>query len=82
MGGRAAEEIVFNEHHDRGAATTSSRPPRLARKMVCEWGMSSTLGPVAYGQKEEQIFLGKEIAAAQDYSEETAERSTRRSASS
>ena len=44
----------------------------LARKMVCEWGMSDVLGPIAYGQKEEPIFLGKEIARHKDYSEETA----------
>jgi cell division protease FtsH len=45
----------------------------LARKMVCEWGMSSVLGPLAFGKREEQIFLGREIASHQDYSEETAQ---------
>jgi cell division protease FtsH len=71
MGGRAAEEI-FLGHLTTGAGNDIERATELARKMVCEWGMSETLGPLTFGQKEEQIFLGKEFARHKDYSEETA----------
>ena len=71
MGGRAAEEI-FLEHMTTGAGNDIERATDVARKMVCEWGMSERLGPLTFGQKEEQIFLGKEFARHKDYSEETA----------
>ena len=70
MGGRIAEEIFLN-HMTTGAANDIEKATELARKMVCEFGMSS-LGPITYGKKEEQIFLGREIAQHQDYSEDTA----------
>ncbi len=70
MGGRLAEEI-FLKQMSAGARNDIERATELARKMVCEWGMSA-LGPVAYGKKEEQIFLGREIAQHRDYSEATA----------
>jgi cell division protease FtsH len=71
MGGRAAEEM-FLSHMTTGAGNDIQRATELARKMVCEWGMSERLGPLTFGQKEEQIFLGKEFARHRDYSEETA----------
>ncbi len=71
MGGYAAEKIIYNET-TTGAANDLEQATEIARRMVCEWGMSDLLGPVAYGQKEEPIFLGKEIARHKDYSEETA----------
>jgi len=71
FGGREAEKIVFNEI-TTGAGNDLERATELARKMVCEWGMSEELGPLTYGKKEEQIFLGREIAQHRDYSEETA----------
>ncbi len=71
MGGYAAERIVYNET-TTGAANDLEQATEIARRMVCEWGMSDILGPVAYGQKEEPIFLGKEIARHRDYSEQTA----------
>ncbi len=71
MGGRAAEEMFLN-HMTTGAGNDIQRATELARKMVCEWGMSDSLGPLTFGQKEEQIFLGKEFARHRDYSEETA----------
>ena len=70
MGGRIAEEIFLN-HMTTGAANDIEKATELARKMVCEFGMSS-LGPITFGKKEEQIFLGREIAQHQDYSEDTA----------
>jgi cell division protease FtsH len=72
MGGYAAEDIIFQEN-TTGAQNDIDQATEIARRMVCEWGMSKTLGPIAYGQKEEPIFLGKEIARHKDYSEETAE---------
>ncbi len=72
MGGRAAEEI-FLGHMTTGAGNDIQRATELAHKMVCEWGMSEKLGPLTYGKKEEQIFLGKEFAKQKDYSEKTAE---------
>ncbi|MEW6375129.1 MAG: ATP-dependent zinc metalloprotease FtsH [Thermodesulfobacteriota bacterium] len=71
MGGRAAEELVLNRQ-TTGAGNDIERATEIARKMVCEWGMSEKLGPLAFGQKEEQIFLGREFAQHRDYSEETA----------
>jgi cell division protease FtsH len=71
MGGRAAERLVFNEL-TTGAGNDLERATQLARKMVCEWGMSEKLGPVTFGKKEEEIFLGREIAQHRDYSEQTA----------
>jgi cell division protease FtsH len=71
MGGRAAEEVVL-QAETTGAGNDIERATELARKMVCEWGMSDELGPLAYGKKEEQIFLGREFAQHQDYSESTA----------
>jgi cell division protease FtsH len=70
MGGRSAEEI-FLGHITTGAGNDIERATDIARKMVCDWGMSS-LGPLAYGKKEEAIFLGREIAQHRDYSEDTA----------
>ncbi len=71
MGGRAAEELVLNRQ-TTGAGNDIERCTEIARKMVCEWGMSEKLGPLAFGQKEEHIFLGREFAQHRDYSEETA----------
>jgi cell division protease FtsH len=71
MGGRAAEELVLNRQ-TTGAGNDIERATEIARKMVCEWGMSENLGPLTFGKKEEQIFLGREFAQHRDYSEETA----------
>jgi cell division protease FtsH len=70
MGGRIAEELVLGSI-TTGAGNDIERATEIARKMVCEWGMSR-LGPLAYGQKDEQIFLGKELVRHKDYSEKTA----------
>jgi cell division protease FtsH len=70
MGGRIAEEIYLNQM-TTGAGNDIERATEMARKMVCEWGMSE-LGPLSFGKKEEQIFLGREISQHRDYSEETA----------
>jgi cell division protease FtsH len=72
MGGRAAEEIVL-KMQTTGAGNDIERASTLARKMVCEYGMSDKLGPLTFGKKEEQIFLGREISQHRDYSEETAQ---------
>ena len=71
MGGRAAEEIALH-HMTTGAGNDLERATELARKMVTVWGMSEKLGPLTYGKKDEQIFLGREIAQHKDYSEKTA----------
>jgi cell division protease FtsH len=71
LGGRVAEKLVFNQY-TTGAGNDLERATALARKMVCEWGMSEKLGPLTFGKKEEEIFLGREIAKHRDYSEETA----------
>ncbi|MBP1710446.1 MAG: cell division protein, partial [Deltaproteobacteria bacterium] len=71
LGGRAAEELVLNDF-TTGAGNDIERATNLARKMVCEWGMSEKMGPLSYGKKEEQIFLGREFATHKDYSEDTA----------
>jgi cell division protease FtsH len=72
-GGRIAEEIVFGSQEvTTGAMNDIERATELARKMVCEWGMSERMGPLQFGKREEMIFLGREIAQHQDYSEQTA----------
>ncbi|HCP47036.1 MAG TPA: cell division protein FtsH, partial [Deltaproteobacteria bacterium] len=71
MGGRAAEEVAL-EQVTTGAGNDIERATELARKMVCEWGMSDAVGPLAFGKKDEAIFLGKEMGQTQDYSEQTA----------
>jgi cell division protease FtsH len=71
LGGRAAEKLVFN-HYTTGAGNDIEKATNIARKMVCEWGMSEKLGPLSYGAKEEEIFLGREIQKHRDYSERTA----------
>jgi cell division protease FtsH len=71
LGGRVAEELVLH-HLTTGAGNDIERASELARKMVCDWGMSEALGPLALGKREEHIFLGREIAQHRDYSEETA----------
>ncbi len=73
MGGRSAEEIVLNTQ-TTGAENDIEKASDLARKMVCEYGMSENLGPLTFGKKEEQIFLGREIAQHRDYSELTAQK--------
>jgi len=73
MGGRAAEEIVLNTQ-TTGAGNDIERASDLARRMVCEYGMSEDLGPLSFGKSDEQIFLGREIAQHRDYSEATAEK--------
>ncbi len=70
MGGRVAEELVFS-HLTTGAGSDLEHATDLARKMVCNWGMSDKLGPLTFGRKEEHVFLGREIAQAPSYSEET-----------
>lgn len=72
MGGRVAEEMVL-EIKTTGASNDIERATDIARKIVCEYGMSDSMGPLAYGKREEQIFLGREIAQHRDYSEETAQ---------
>ena len=73
MGGRLAEELVFgSEHMTTGAGNDLERATELARKMVCEWGMSPKMGPLTFGKQEQNIFLGKEFARHQDFSESTA----------
>jgi cell division protease FtsH len=72
MGGRSAEKIIFNEI-TTGASNDIERATHIARKMVCEWGMSDKLGPISFGKKNEEIFLGREIQSHRDYSEKTAQ---------
>ena len=71
LGGRIAEEITIGSI-TTGAGNDLERATELSRRMVCEWGMSHAMGPLTFGKKEEQIFLGREIAQHQDYSEDTA----------
>jgi len=71
MGGRVSEQMTF-DRMTTGAGNDIERVTELARKMVCEWGMSGTMGPITFGKKEEQIFLGREISQHRDYSEATA----------
>jgi cell division protease FtsH len=72
MGGRAAEALIL-KRFTTGAGNDIEKATEVARKMVCEWGMSEALGPLAFGQREEQIFLGREISQHRDYSEKTAQ---------
>ena len=71
LGGRAAEEIVFQQQ-TTGAGNDLEKATEMARKMVCEWGMSEKMGPLTFGKGEEHIFLGREVSRPKDYSEETA----------
>ncbi len=71
MGGRAAEELVLKQR-TTGAGNDIERATGLARKMVCEWGMSEKMGPLSFGKKDEMIFLGREISQPAEYSEQTA----------
>jgi len=71
MGGRAAEELVF-DRLTTGAGNDISRATDITRKMVCSWGMSSKIGPLFFGKKDDAVFLGKEISSSKDYSEKTA----------
>ena len=71
LGGRIAEQIMIGEV-TTGAGNDLERATEMARSMVCEWGMSDAMGPLTFGKKEEQIFLGREIAQRSDYSEDTA----------
>ena len=70
MGGRAAEEIIFNDFNT-GASSDIERATNVARDMVCKWGMSEKLGPINYSAKDEHVFLGKEFGKAREYSEAT-----------
>lgn len=71
MGGRAAEDLIFNTF-TTGAGNDIEQATEMARKMVCEWGMSDKMGPLSFGKRDEQIFLGREMATHKDYSEATA----------
>ena len=71
LGGRAAEEIVFQQQ-TTGAGNDLEKATEMARKMVCEWGMSEKMGPLTFGKAEEHVFLGREVSRPKDYSEETA----------
>ena len=71
LGGRIAEELT-NGNITTGAGNDLDRATDMARRMVCEWGMSESIGPLTYGKKEEQVFLGRDFAQSQDYSEGTA----------
>ncbi len=72
LGGRVAEKLIFNQL-TTGAGNDIEKATEVARRMVCDWGMSEKLGPLTFGKKEEQIFLGREIAKHRDYSEKTAQ---------
>jgi cell division protease FtsH len=71
FGGRVAEELIL-DHMTTGAGNDIERATEIAHRMVCEWGMSDKLGPMTFGKKEEQIFLGRDFTQQQDYSESTA----------
>ncbi len=71
LGGRAAEQLIFNEL-TTGAGDDIEKATVIARKMVCEWGMSDVLGPMTFGKKNEEVFLGREIQSHRDFSESTA----------
>jgi cell division protease FtsH len=71
LGGRTAEEVVFHQR-TTGAGDDLEKATEMARKMVCEWGMSDKMGPLTFGKSEEHIFLGREMSRAKDYSEDTA----------
>lgn len=72
MGGRMAEEIIFS-HQTTGAASDIKQATNMVRKLICDFGMTDELGPLSYGEKDEQIFLGREISRHRDYSDKTAE---------
>lgn len=72
MGGRMAEELVFQQHNS-GASNDIEKASDIARRMVCEWGMSEKMGPLAFGKKEGEVFLGRDFGSTQDYSEQTAQ---------
>ncbi len=72
MGGRIAEELVLDQK-TTGAGNDIERATEIARKMVCEWGMSDVLGPLSYGAKEGEIFLGRDMTQSRDFSEQTAQ---------
>ena len=69
MGGRCAEKLIFNDT-STGAGNDISVATDIARKMVCEWGMSERIGPLTFGKKSEEVFLGREISHSRDYSDE------------
>jgi len=69
MGGRTAEQLIFKDF-STGAANDIEVATNIARKMVCEWGMSDKIGPLTFGKKTEEVFLGREISHARDYSDE------------
>ena len=71
MGGRCAEEICLGEM-TTGAGNDIERATEMARKMVCEWGMSEKMGPLSYGSKEEQVFLGRDFSNQKNFSDQTA----------
>ncbi|GAF98605.1 unnamed protein product, partial [marine sediment metagenome] len=71
LGGRVAEKLIFNQL-TTGAGNDLEQATGLARKMVCNWGMSDKIGPLTFGKKDEHIFLGKELSKPRDYSEQTA----------
>ena len=71
MGGRVAEEIFLN-HITTGAGNDIEQATELARRMVCEFGMSDNMGPLAYGKNQQEIFLGRDLATQRDFSEDTA----------
>ena len=71
MGGRSAEILIFDEM-TTGAGNDIEQATQIARKMVTEWGMSDLLGPMTFGKKNEEVFLGREIQSSRDYSEVTA----------
>jgi len=71
LGGRVAEELVFDSV-TTGASNDLERATMIARKMVCEWGMSERLGPLAFGEKEGEVFLGRDFGHVKNYSEATA----------
>ncbi len=72
MGGRVAEELVLNQK-TTGAGNDFERATDMARRMVCEWGMSDLLGPLTFGNKDEAVFIGRELSQGRDYSEQTAQ---------
>jgi len=72
LGGRASEQLIFDEL-STGGGNDIDQATQLARKMVCEWGMSEKLGPLTFGNNKEEVFLGKEISRSQNFSDNTAE---------
>lgn len=72
LGGRQAEWLIFNER-STGCSNDIERATEIARRMVCEWGMSDKMGPITFGKKDEEIFLGRSITQHRDYSEQTAQ---------